>query len=79
MRFFRGFKKGMRDFSENIVIIINSILLALVYVIGVGITVFFARIRKKSFLDRKISKDDKSYWNNLNLSKKKLKEYYRQF
>jgi hypothetical protein len=78
MRFFKGFKKGMKDFGENISIIINSILLTLVYIIGVGATAFFARIKKKSFLEKKIS-EKKSYWSNLNLSKKKLKDYYRQF
>lgn len=78
MKFFKGFKKGMKDFGENISTIVNSILLAIVYIIGVGITAFFARIKKKNFLDKKIS-GKKSYWSNLNLSKRKLKEYYRQF
>jgi len=76
--FFTGFKIGMKNFGDNISIIINSVLLTIVYIIGVGITAFFARIKKKRFLDTKIS-GKKSYWNDLNLSKKKLKEYYRQF
>ena len=77
--FFKGFKKGIKEFSDNIAIIVNSILLSIVYFIGVGTTSLFARIFKKHFLDTKISKEAKSYWKDLNLKKKPLKECYRQF
>lgn len=73
-----GFKEGIKDFGENITIIVNSLLLGLVYLIGVGITSLFARITKKRFLDTKIS-NEKSYWKDLNLKKERLKNYYRQF
>ena len=49
--FFIGFKIGMKNFGDNISIIINSVLLTIVYIIGVGITAFFARIKKKRFLE----------------------------
>ena len=78
-KFFTGFKKGMKDFSENINIIINSVLLSIVYIIGVGITSLVAKIFRKHFLHTKISKNTKTYWSELNLKKKQLKDYYRQF
>ena len=77
--FFKGFKEGMKVFGYNISVIINSILLSFVYLIGVGITSVFARLVGKSFLDVKISKGKKSYWSDLNLKKKPIEEYYRQF
>jgi len=77
--FIKGFKKGQKNFGENIGIIINSILLSFVYIIGVGLTSIFSKIVKKDFLDLKIKKEDESYWSELNLGKKPLQEYYRQF
>ncbi len=77
--FFNGFKNGMKNFGNNIAIIINSILLLMVYIIGVGITSIISKIVGKHFLEKKLSKEQKSYWDNLDLSKKPLKDYYRQF
>lgn len=77
-QFFTGFKEGLKDFSGNISIIVNTILLSLVYFIGVGLTSVIAKIFKKRFLQLKESKRE-SYWKNLNLKKKKMEEYYRQF
>ena len=74
-----GIKKGFKNYGENITVIVNSLLLSIVYFIGVGITSLFARILKKRFLDTKISEKEKTYWKDLNLKKKSLKEYYRQF
>lgn len=76
--FFAGFKKGMKHFGNCLTIIVNSILLLVVYVIGVGITSLIAKIAKKRFLETKPAKQ-KTYWTNLNLNKKTIKEYYRQF
>lgn len=76
MSFFRSFKKGMENFSKNISTLVNFVLLSFVYVIGVGVTKIFAKIKKKHFLD--MSKKD-SYWNELNLGKRPKEEYYRQF
>ena len=39
----KEFKKGFEEFSSNITIIINSILLTLVYLIGIGITSIIAK------------------------------------
>ena len=76
-QFFKGFKKGMGDFGHNIASIINTVLLSFVYVIGVGPTSIVAKIVGKHFLEIKLSKS--SYWSDLNLKKKSIEDYYRQF
>jgi len=76
-KFFNGFKNGIKNFGENISIIVNTILLTMVYIIGVGITSLIAKMFKKHFLDK--NSKDKSYWKVLDLKKKKIEEYYRQF
>ena len=77
-QFFEGAKKGMSNFGHNIALIINTILLTFVYLIGVGLTSIFAKIFRKHFLETKLSKKD-TYWSDLNLKKKPIGEYYRQF
>ena len=76
---FCGFQKGMKKFSHGITIIVNTLLLSLVYVIGVGITSLFAGLFGRHFLDMKLSKSRSTYWQDLNLKKKPIEEYYRQF
>ena len=76
-QFLTGFQKGMKNFGHNISIIINTILLFFIYIIGVGITSVISKIVKKHFLDLKLKKE--SYWSDLNLKKKKIEDYYRQF
>lgn len=78
-QFVDGFKKGQKMFGETIAVIVNSVLLTLVYIVGIGITSIVARIFKKKFLETEILFKERSYWNDLNLHKKKLEEYYRQF
>lgn len=77
--FFNGFREGMKNFGHNISIIINSILLLIVYILGVGITSVFAKIFGKHFLEKKIQRKKETYWSELNLKKKPIEEYYRQF
>ena len=77
-QFFRGFRKGMKNFGNGIALIINSVLLAIVYFIGVGFTAVFAKLFRKHFLDMRLSKKE-TYWSDLNLKKKPMEEYYRQF
>jgi len=75
--FLKGLKSGMKEFGDGISLIVNSALLLVVYFVGVGITSMFAKVLNKKFLD--IKKRSDSYWGELNLKKKPLKEYYRQF
>ena len=77
-QFFMGFRKGMGYFGHGIALIINTILLSLVYFIGVGITSIFAKLFGKHFLETKLGKKS-TYWSDLNLKKRPLEEYYRQF
>jgi hypothetical protein len=77
--FFKGIKKGQKEFGEDIAQVINFILLTIVYFIGVGLTSIFAKIVGKSFLDLNIDKNVESYWEELNLEKDDIREYYRQF
>jgi hypothetical protein len=77
--FFSGFGEGFKEFGENLSVIVNSLLLSVVYFIGIGPTSFVAKLTKKDFLDVKPSKKAKTYWSDLDLGKKKTEEYYRQF
>ena len=76
-QFFKGFQKGVKGFSDNISTIINFVLLSMVYLIGVGLTSITAKIFGKHFLNTKKKED--SYWHNLNLKKKQIEGYYKQF
>ncbi len=78
-QFFRGFKKGLENFGSNITTIINFVLLSIVYLVGVGITSIIANLFGKHFLDMKLSKKKDSYWSSLDLKKKPINNYYRQF
>ena len=77
MSLIKEFKEGFKDFGSNITIIVNTILLIIIYLIGVGITSITAKIFKKKFLYELNS--NKSYWNDLNLKKEQMENYYRQF
>ena len=76
--FFKGFTEGLKEFSESINKVVNLILLVPAYFIGVGSTSIFTKLVGKHFLDIKLSKS-KTYWSNLNLKKKPIEKYYRQF
>jgi len=75
---FKEFHQGMKDFTLLISMIVNSILLLAVYLLGVGLTSLIAKISGKQFLLLK-KKKTSTYWEDLNLKKRELKEYYRQF
>lgn len=78
-QFLRGFKNGLKDFGHNISLIVNFILLLIVYLIGVGFTSIIAKLIGKHFLDTELSKNKTTYWSELNLKKKPIEDYYRQF
>ncbi len=78
-QFFKSFKKGFKNFGQGISRIVNSALLLVVYILGVGVTSFFAKLFGKRFLDNKISKAKQSYWEDLDLKKEDTGNYYRQF
>ncbi len=57
--------------------VVNSILLTVVYFIGVGITALFAKLFGKSFLFLSGKKD--SYWDENKVGKETLEEGRRLF
>jgi hypothetical protein len=78
-QFFTGLKAGMKSFGTCVSTLVNTILLCIVYILGVGVTAIIAKISRKRFLDMDIAKNIKSHWKELNLTKKNINEYYRQF
>lgn len=77
--FLKGFRKGMQDFGQTISIIFNSLILTIIYLVGVGLTSLLAKIFKKKFLETKLSKKQDSYWSDINLNNRKIEDYYKQF
>ena len=75
--FGEGCKEGFKEFGHTIAAFVNTVLLSIVYFIGVGITAFFARLLNKRFLDMRLKKG--SYWEDLNLKKEPIENYHRQF
>ena len=68
----------MNEFGNTIAIVINSILLSIVYFIGIEITSLVAKLIGKKFLEEELN-DSQTYWEDLDLGKNKLEAYYRQF
>jgi len=78
-KIFSPIKKALMFFSQNIIIpIINCILSALVYFIGIALTSIIAKILRKHFLELK-TKDQSTYWKDVNIDKEEKNNYYRQF
>jgi len=77
--FFAGVKYGMGLFGQNVGLIVNSALLVAVYIAGVGLTSVLGKFFGKQFIEKRVSRNIKSYWSDLNLKKRPMKEYYRQF
>lgn len=76
---FDEFMEGSKLFGELISSIINLVLLSFVYFVGIGLTSIFARFLGKKFLDKKIDKKSRTYWQELNLNINPIGYYYRQF
>ncbi len=77
--FLKGFKDGMAAFGKNISMIVNTIMLIITYIIGVGSAWILSRITGKKFIDIALSRRRQTYWTDLKLKKKQINEYYRQF
>ena len=69
---------GFKAFGHIITSIVNFILLALVYFIGIAVVAIFSKLVGKRFIDTE-KHDRPSHWKTYNLSTKPLKEYFRQF
>lgn len=77
--FIRGFKKGFTEFGRTISVITNSIILLMIYFIGVGLTSIFAKLLKKNFLQLETDHEVQSYWEDIHLKDLSKESYYRQF
>lgn len=76
-RFAKGFKKGAKSFGMTIGAIVNTILLLIVYIFGIGITSVVAKISNRRLLEKDMSKS--TYWQDLELKNRPKEKYYRQF
>lgn len=77
--FISGFKRGMNIFGETIAVIVNSVLLLVVYIVGVGLSWLISKLSKKLLLETRIWKQKTTYWTDLKLGTKPIKKYYQQF
>jgi hypothetical protein len=77
--FFAGVRQGMKAFGETVATIVNSLLLSIVYFIGVGITWLFLRLGKKELMDLRLDAKAKTYWKELDIKTRKRDLHYRQF
>lgn len=77
--FLKGFREGFKELNLIIAGLINFILLALVYFLGVGLTFIAAKLFRRHFLALKRPKAAASYWLDFNLTKESKENYYRQF
>ena len=78
-QWYTGFAKGMKNFGEAISTLVNTLLLLFVYGIGVSLSSLLSTLAGKHKLKTKISRKRKTYWSHLDLKKKPIEEYYRQF
>ncbi|MBT3407194.1 hypothetical protein HN415_00775 [Candidatus Woesearchaeota archaeon] len=76
---FKGFKSGLKLYNEHIIIVVNSFLLTIVYIFGIGISYILLKLLNKRFINFKINKKRKTYWRKLEINKESIENYYRQF
>lgn len=72
--FLIGFRRGFKDYGDIIMTFFNTILLFLVYIIGVGMSKLISIIMRKKFLDIE-QNNEKTYWKDYN----EINDEYRQF
>ncbi|MCX6709904.1 MAG: hypothetical protein NTV63_03040 [Candidatus Woesearchaeota archaeon] len=76
--FFRGFIKGFKRVGENAAVFINSIILSVVYFLGIGLTAIFAKAFRKHFI--KVKKPNSAtYWEEREKVSGKIEDYFDQF
>ncbi len=59
---FNGFKKGFGSAGHLVSNIVNTILLLIVYVLGIGIISLYFNLKKKDLLNLKTKTVNESYW-----------------
>ena len=80
LRFFlKGFGKGIKDFGEIFGFVVNSVILLVVYVIGIGFSSILAKLLRKMCFETKPSEKKSSYWTHLEIKENDSESFYRQF
>ncbi len=59
--FILGFHKGFKQFAETASFVINTVLLTIVYFVGVGPVAIISKLRKKKYLELQTN-DSETYW-----------------
>lgn len=77
--FGKYFKEGMLYFGERTSALVNTLLLAIVYTVGVGPMSLLAKLSRKKFLDLTFDTNCQSYWQKVEKRPETLNRYYRQF
>jgi len=74
----KAFFSGMRRFGEALGGFCSTLLLIVVYVLGIGPAALAAKLIRKKFLS--LGKEDReTYWEDLHVGPRKREEYHRQF
>lgn len=77
-RVFDAFSEFVRPVTERISLVVNTILLTIVYFVGVGLTFCVAKLARKKFL--KLEKENtNSYWIDKDSKTTEYHKNFRQF
>ncbi len=77
--FFRGLKEGFIEFGHAVSGIVNTVVLSVVYLLGVGVTSLAAKIAGKTFMDVRLEPGSASYWREFEKKDARIEDAYRQF
>jgi hypothetical protein len=72
------FTSGMHEFGSLIAIIVNSLLLSIAYVVGVGPTTLISKFFGKKFLETRLTSESSTYWNDIEQKPIRMDDYFRQ-
>ncbi len=90
MSLIKGLREGFKHFGDSVTCIVNSILLTIVYFLGIGPTAIFMKIKGRKLLNDSMRQDadeknnsaaksKDTYYEELNLKNEKMEGHYRQF
>jgi len=79
IKIWEAIKKGFLAFSHFMQKIVNTILLSIVYFIGIGLTSLILKLFGKRFMELKLDKHAKSYYKNCDATKKQKSDFYRMY
>ena len=72
-------KKGFLAFSHFMQMVVNTILLTVVYFVGIGLTSLISKLFGKHYLELKLDKNAKSYYKECYSTKRPKEEFYRMY